>query len=360
VALVLLYSRAAQKIRATINCSKRSVPTSTHHRPFLTLTIATILLLALSTTLVGAETQSQPTLRTFRINKISKFRTTLRIRTEIEGQKPTSIGARTFLQPISTWLEQNISGQATRKIISINPDGSAEIEENLSNYASTTTTSDANENSETNKLRAEAESVLNKWTAPRTLRYRETPSGQISGLSADVIPPLDESGPRVLTAWLLRALRPTAALPAHPLTFGGHWQEPRAVQFAEWTAITASESGEWLAPPTGIRQRGEPTIKLQTTQEIAGTVTSGAEKPAEGNATAHFHAESLSTLALDDLRVISASRTATRDILWTLAPVAGLGKPPQYRGRLFVEISIQVCDETPCTFASGNSGSGSR
>jgi hypothetical protein len=149
-------------------------------------------------------------------------------------------------------------------------------------------------------------------------------------------------------------------LPAHPLALGEHWQEPRVVQFAEWTGTSGSESGEWLPIPAGIRQRGEPTVKLQTTQEIAGNVTSGPEKPAEGSATAHFHAESLSSLALGDLRLMSAARSATRDILWTLAPVEGLEKPTQYRGRLFVEISIQVCDETPCSMANGNSGSGNR
>lgn len=333
---------------------------SNHHRSLPTAIFATTFLIAISLSTTLTRAQSQPPLRNFQKNKITAFRTSLRIRTEIEGQKPASIGVKTFLQPISTWLEQNLSWQATRKIISINPDSSAEIEEQISNLAFTTTTSDEAEDSETKNRATDAESALTKWTTPKILRYRESRSGQIAGLSVDAIPPLDESVPRVLTAWLLRALRPTAALPARPLNFGEHWHEPRAVQFAEWSAITASEAGEWLAPPSGIRQRGEPTIKLQTTQEITGTVTSGAEKSAEGSASAHFHAESLSTLALDDLRLMSASRTATRDILWTLAPVEGLEKPPQYRGRLFVEISIQVCDETPCPNSGGSSANSKR
>ena len=320
------------------------------------LIIAAACLITFSAALVSAQTQ--PIFRSFQQKNISTFRITLRIRTEIEGQKPNPIGAKTFLQPISTWIEQNISWQTTRTITAINPDGSAEIEEKLSNFSATTTTSD--ESAETKKLQAGLESALDKWSTRRTLQYRETQSGQISKLTAESAPPVDESSPRVLTAWLLRALRPTAALPARPLNLGEHWQEPRVAQFAEWTATTGSEAGEWLAPPSGVRQRGEPTIKLQTTQEITGTVTSGAERPTEGSAAAHFHAESLSTLALDDLRLVSASRSAARDILWTLTPVEGLEKPPQYRGRLFVEISIQVCDETPCTMPNGNPGSGSR
>jgi hypothetical protein len=320
------------------------------------LIIAAACLITFSGALVYAQTQ--PILRTFQQKNISTFRVNLRIRTEIEGQKPNPIGTKTFMQPISTWLEQNISWQATRTITSINSDGSAEIEEKLSNFSANTTSSD--ESVETKKLETDLESVLSKWIAPRTLKYLETKSGQISKLTAEAAPPVDESSPRVLTAWLLRALRPTTTLPARPLTLGEHWQEPRVVQFAEWTAAAGSEAGEWLAPPAGVRQRGEPTIKLQTTQEISGTVTGGAEKPAEGSAVAHFHAESLSTVALDDLRLMSASRSATRDILWTLGPVEGLEKPPQYRGRLFVEISIQVCDESPCTIPNINPGDGSR
>jgi hypothetical protein len=327
-----------------------------HQRNRTALAIAIFLLIAASTTLTRAQTQ--PILRTFQKNNTAAFRVNLRIRTEIEGQKPNPLGTKTFLQPISTWLEQNISWQTTRTITSIDSDGSAEIEEKLSNFSATTATSD--ESAETKMLQSDLESTLNKWAAPKTLQYRETRSGQVSKLTADSVPPVDESSPRVLTAWLLRALRPTSALPPRPLNLGEHWQEPRVVQFAEWTATAGSEAGYWLAPPAGVRLRGDPKIKYPTTQEITGTVTSGAEKPAEGSATAHFHAESLSTFALDDLRLMSANRSATRDILWTLAPVEGLEKPPQYRGRLFVEISIQVCDETPCNISNGNPGGSSR
>jgi hypothetical protein len=330
----------------------------THRRNRRILTIAAIVLIAIgfSTTLTRA--QSHPSLHTFKQKNISTFRINFRIRTEIEGQKPNPIGTKTFLQPISGWLEQNISWQATRAITGVNSDGSAEIEEKLSNFSATTKTSD--ESAEAKRIQSDVESTLNKWLAPKTLQYHETPSGQISKLTPESAPPVDESSPRVLTAWLLRALRPTTALPARPLNLGEHWQEPRVVQFSEWTSTTGSEAGEWLAPPAGVRQRGEPTIRLQTTQEITGTVTGGAEKPSEGSATAHFHAESLSTLTFDDLRLMSASRSASRDILWTLAPVEGLEKPPRYRGRLFVDISIQVCDETPCTIPNGAAGSGSR
>jgi len=330
--------------------------THSHRRnSFATFTAAYCLLTFAAAVIQG---QSTPALYNYRAKSVTSFRIDLRARIESEIQKPSPIGSKMYLQPINNWLEQDLSWQATRAIIFVTADGSADIDEKLSNFSEKLSSSDDTDDNK--KLLADLESALSKWNTPRTLRYRESRSGQISGLTAESAPPIGESSPRVLTAWLLRALRPTAALPAHPLALGEHWQEPRTVQFTEWTGVTGSESGEWLAIPPGIRQRGEPTVKLQTTQEIMGSVTGGAEKPAEGSATAHFHAESLSTLALDDLRLMSAARSATRDILWTLAPVEGLEKPPQYRGRLFVEISIQVCDETPCSMVSGNSGGGNR
>jgi hypothetical protein len=330
--------------------------TRSHWRnSFATFTAAGCLL-TFAAALVRA--QSTPALYNYRAKSVTSFRIDLRARIESEIQKPSPIGSKMYLQPISNWLEQDVSWQATRTVVSVSQDGSAEIEEKLNNFSEKLSSSDDTDDNK--KLLADLESALSNWNTPKTLHYRESRSGQITGLTAESAPPIGESAPRVLTAWLLRALRPTAALPAHPLALGEHWQAPRTVEFAEWTGTSGSESGEWLVIPAGIRQRGEPTVKLQTTQEITGAVTGGAEKPAEGSATAHFHAESLSTLALDDLRLMSAARSATRDILWTLAPVEGLEKPPQYRGRLLVEISIQVCDETPCPVAAGDSTNGSR
>lgn len=332
--------------------------TTIHNRNYSAVIIATTFLIAIAFSVAVTRAQSTTAFHNFRANSSTTFRINLRVRIESEIQKPSSIGSKIYLQPISNWLEQDLSWQSTRTITSVTPDGSAEIEEKISNFSEKVSSSD--ETNENMKLLADVQSALTKWTTPKIFQYRETRSGQITGLTAESAPPIGESAPRVLTAWLLRALRPTVVLPARPLAPGDHWQEPRAVQFAEWAGTSGSESGEWLAIPAGIRQRGEPTIKLQTTQEITGVVTNGAEKPAEGSAAVHFHAESLSTLALDDLRLMSAARSATRDILWTLAPVEGLEKPPQYRGRLFVEISIQVCDETPCSVVSGSSGSGNR
>jgi hypothetical protein len=283
--------------------------------------------------------QGSPTLRVLRAGRTEAFQVELRVRSEVEGQKPTTIGAKTYVQSVSQWVEQKLTWSVERRVISTGADGAAEIEERLAGFSDTASSS--GNDPDTIKLLEALKAAIQPWEAARTLHYHETRAGQISGLDATSAPPIEEQAPRVLTAWLLRALRTTAALPAHPLAYNQSWQEPRAVQFTEWRGTTGSESGEWIGDTAALRAQSEPAVQLHMTQEIAGTVAAGIEKPAEGAAQARFHAESLSTLALEDLRLLGAARSATREVVWTLAPVEGLATPPQFRGRLIAEIRIK-------------------
>jgi hypothetical protein len=302
-----------------------------------------------------ASAQGNTPLRVLRPERTEVFQVELRVRSEVEGQKPTTIGAKTYVQPVSEWVEQKITWKVERRVISAGADASAEIEERLANFSDAASSSARDP--DTTKLLDGLKAAIQPWEITRTIHYRESRAGQITGLEAAAAPPVEEQSPRVLTAWLLRALRPTAALPAHPLAYNQGWQEPRAVQFAEWSGTTGSESGEWIGETAALRAKSEPAVQLHTTQEIAGTVASGNEKPTEGTAQAHFHSESLSTLALEDLRLMSATRSAAREIVWTLAAVEGLAKPPQFRGRLLAEIRIKGCNENPCSdHGVGNPG----
>jgi hypothetical protein len=306
-----------------------------------------------------AGAQGSAPLRVLRVGRTDRFQVELRVRSEVEGQKSTTIGAKTYVEPVSQWVEERLTWLDERRVISAGADGAAEIEERLTNFSDAADSSGSDP--ETMKLLEALKSAIQPWETARTLRYRETRAGQITGLDAAAAPPLGEQAPRVLTAWLLRALRPTAALPAHPLVYNQSWEEPRAVQFAEWRGTTGSESGEWIGAAAGAHSQAEPAVQLHTTQEIAGTVAAGNEKPAEGAGQAHFHSESLSTLALEDLRLMAATRSGMREIVWTLAPVEGLASPPKFRGRLLAEIHIKACDETPCTYhGNGNSGGSGR
>jgi len=306
-----------------------------------------LLLAAAITSLIApaqAPAQEKPLERQFVTGESASYRIQLKVRIAIEGQQTSTIGAKTYVQPDTRRAEAEISWIATRKILSVDPQGGAEVEETLSDVYRTSL-NDSGQTGSVALQEALRESML-RWpsAAPLVLRYHETRFGQLQGLRSEGVPSLDEAPPRLVSLWLLRALRPTCPLPARPIRLGESWQEPRAAQLENWDDVRAAETGAWLEVSASV----VPALRLHTTQQISGRVTSGSEKPPEGAALGNFHGESLSTISLQDGRLLAATRSASREITWMLEPVEGLPERPQFRGRLSVEVQIQSCDENNC------------
>jgi len=293
-----------------------------------------------------AVAQEKPLERSFLAGMSASYRIQLLVRSEIQGQQPVQIGAKTYVKPFSREAHGRLSWRATKHVISVRADGTADIEEVL-DEAESAQAGGSSADEETEKLVKAVRDALEQWGVMRALRYHETRTGQLTDLTVDGAPPLEEPSPPVLTLWLLRALRPGVALPAAPIRFGELWNEPRTAQLPHWADVRGSEAGGWLAA-TGF---AEPTARLHVVQQLSGTVTSGAEKPPEGTAQARFHAESVNTVSLGDGRLMAATRSATREITWTLAQVNGLRQRPEFRGRLSVEVQIEACNDSPCLSA---------
>ncbi len=289
--------------------------------------------------------------RTFTAGSTAQYRIQVSVLTELEGQQPETIGAKTYVHPFARSAERRIAWRSTVHILSVGSGGAADIEETLNDFSSSTGESSPAGDPEAAKLTKALEEMSANWTTAdtKTIRYRETPAGQLLGLESSGVPPIVESSPPLLTLWLLRALRPVAVLPARPISIGGHWQEPRAVTLESWAEVKGTESGEWLESSRTVSSAdSEPAIRLLVVQQIQGKIAAGPEKPPEGAADGRFHAESLATLSLSDGRVLAATRSATREITWTLAPVPGLDRPPEFHARLSVQIEIEEC-HGPCT-----------
>lgn len=280
--------------------------------------------------------QEKPLQRGFVAGSAHRYRVHLSVRSELEGQHTEKIGAKTYVTPFTRFAEGTISWQAARRVVSVAPE-SAEIEELLEQFSAVEAQAGTQEAAEVQRLLGALRGTLQKWGEPRTLRYRESVTGQVQGVSPLGVPLLDEPAPQLLTPWLLRALRPAAALPAQPVQFGKGWQEPRAVQLPNWSDVQGTESGEWLE----VADSAEPATRLHIVQQISGKVISGADHRPEGTAEGRFHAESLAVVSLTDGRLLSATRSAMREITWVLAPVEGLPEPPRFRGRLSVQVRIE-------------------
>ncbi len=286
--------------------------------------------------------------RVFTVAAPDRYRVILSIRSEVEGKRPVGIGAQTYVEGFVRSAEARTSWRATRRIPRLQTDGAADVEESLDDFETIQLTSSP-EDDETRKLAAALRSALEAFLVPRTVRYRESPGGQLAGLQAEAVPNLAEGAPPVLTLWLARALRPTVSPPQKPITFGQRWQEPRAVRLEGWNELQGSETGEWLEAPGA----GEPAVRLYIAQEISGTVA-GQRREDEPAAQARFHADGLATIAMQDGRLLLAERSALRSVSATLEAVPGLVEPQRFAARLSVYIHIQDCRNDPCTAPSRN------
>ena len=295
--------------------------------------------------------QERPLGRSFSVGESVRYRIQLVVQTEVAGQQTETIGAKTYVRPFSRTAETALSWVATRRVLAVDASGTAEVEETLDHFGSLAHVS-TSADQEAEKLSGAQREALAGWKVMRSLRYHETRAGQLLDLKTDGVPSLGEAPPTLLTLWLLRALRPAAALPGTSIHFDHPWQEPRTAQLPGWAEVRGSENGEWLE----AREAFEPAVRLHVVQQISGTVVSGAEKPPEGTAQGRFHGESLNTVSLGDARLLAARRSATREITWTLVPVEGLPERPQFRGRLSVQVQIEACNEDPCLFPGLGAG----
>jgi hypothetical protein len=293
-------------------------------------------------------------LRMFSADTTSEYRIQLTLRSELTGDQPETIGAKTYMHPFARSAGRTVAWQAVRHVLSVRPDGSAAIEESLEDFSRDDAAPSAGGDPESAKLERALRTVLENWirAAPIHLRYRETAQGRLERLDPAGVPGLEEAAPPLLALWLLRALRPVAPLPQRPIVPGERWQEPRAVALDGWDGVQAFESGEWLAAPQAASL--EPAARLLVVQQILGKIVAGPEKPPEGSAQGSFHGESLVTFSLVDGRLLSATRSATREVSWTLAPVAGLNRAPQFAARLSAQVEIEEC-HGPCSIDSSRS-----
>lgn len=282
----------------------------------------------------------------FAAGATQRYRVELLVHTELAGQRPVRVGVKGYAEPFTRFAEARIIWLATERTLSVGADGAAEMEEILGSFSVVAPNAATGDDPEWKKLAAALDDALRGWAHPRTVRYRASPAGQLRGLPREAAPPLDESAPQILTPWLVRALRPAAALPAKPIRFGERWQEPRAVTLPGWENVQGAESGEWLQ----ALESDEPAAGLQIVQQITGKVAAEGERLAPDGATplsvtGRFHGESLATVSLMDGRLMRATRSATREITWTLPPGEGFEQPLRFEGRLSLQVRIEECGE---------------
>lgn len=288
--------------------------------------------------------------RAFQPGDIYRYRVELVVRSEVAGQRPARVSGRTYAEPFTEAAEASLSWNVSRLIAAVDRNGAAEIEETLRDFSTPPPAENQEGEPRPGQLLADA---LLAWSRqlPAALRYRESRAGQIMDLGANAGPELD-AAPPVLTLWLRRALRPTAALPSQPPREGERWSEPRAVRLPPWTEVQGTESGEWLPGP--LREGSVvQLIHLHVVQQISGGVPAVADEssaaPTAPPAQGRFHAESLAALVHLGPPMYggygglySAARSASREVTRVVEGVPNLAGDVIFRARISVEIRIQI------------------
>ena len=82
----------------------------------------------------SAAGQQKQVVRDFAAGTTNRYRIQLRVRSEVEGKRPVEIGVKTYVAPFSRSAEGQLSWQASRRVLSVGGDGSAEIEEILEDF----------------------------------------------------------------------------------------------------------------------------------------------------------------------------------------------------------------------------------
>ena len=324
-----------------------STPRTRFNFPFSLFRCSAVLICAgLWVPPLAAQAPEKPLERVFQPGTETSYRVELTLRSSVEGPRAISAGEKAYAEEFLHSAEFTLRWRATRQVKSAGDE--AEITEFLDQF-SVRPGPMRSASEEELQLQTALRAALEKWTegGSITLRYRESQTGKLLGLSAQAAPVLDES-PAVLSLWLARALRPTVALPQTPFRFGSRWGEPRAVQLPPWEEVAGTETGEWLEPmPLGSGTSTSAAVaRLHIVQHISGRIPSASAGSAAGRAT--FHTDSLTQMIVSGIYALgetgeidSATRSASREIVRTLAPIPGLADPPVFRASIKAQIRIQ-------------------
>jgi hypothetical protein len=293
----------------------------------------------------GTFAQPRPLTRHFVASVEERYQVTLILRAESHSVTTDTVAAQTYVTPVVDAAEVSLHWRADRRILSVQDDGSAVIEE-----ASVPASQQCEETPPSEKTDAELQSSLKtfctSWLKAELIRYSENTRGVLreatAGASENARPPLGETAPPLLSLWLKRAVRPDVILPQLPFEIGATSQQSFQPTSNVLKNARGSETTEWLNA-----QDETPAAMLHVVQQLLWDATPPA---AAVRAESHesqipkdesFFADSLSTVSLQDGSLLRANRSASRTTSRHVDPVPGLPQPPEFSSKLTVTVTIE-------------------
>jgi hypothetical protein len=288
----------------------------------------------------SAAAQPRPFTRHFVAALEEHYLVKFELKADSRSVSAETIAAQTYVTPVIHSAAVTATWQARRKIGSVNPDGTAIVDEEIVPSEPLCVERSPDGGSAAGGLAQALADFCRYWNGRNAFRYRESPQGLLQQLSpaGNPLPPLGEAAPPLLALWMNRAVRPSAIL--NDLNFAVGATMQRAFQPASLKDARGSEFTEWLAAPDE-----RPAATLHVLQQLSWNRPSvGAGEPGQTEPQTvdeSFFADSLTTLALADGSVLHASRTASRSTSRRLEKVPGLPETPEFSSKLTIVVTIE-------------------
>jgi hypothetical protein len=286
--------------------------------------------------------QQQPLARHFVAGAEERYQVTLDVKAESHSVTTETVAAQTYVTPVVSSAEVSVRWLATRRILSVMSDGSAQIEEvAIRGTARCEPQTTSGEKSEA-ALLASLREFCDAWLREPAARYSESIRGLLQESKESQLPALGESSPPFLALWLRRAARPDVIFPPLPFAVGATANQSFQPAANLLKGARGSESIDWLDAP------GEtPAAMLHVVQQLTwksqflqpATDSDAQLSPRDRDES--FFADSLTTLSLLDGSVLRANRVASRSVIRNFDAIPGLPTPPDFSSKLTVRIVME-------------------
>jgi|KBSMisStandDraft_5_1062788.scaffolds.fasta_scaffold29076_2 hypothetical protein len=291
----------------------------------------------------AAEVQHKPLRRVFVAKTEERYNVSVILKAQTESVLTETVASKTYVMPVTHAAEVKLRWRATRRVLSVGPDGVAGIEESFVEDQPCEEIPQPGGKSDA-RLLASLEHLCASLSSALTIHYAEDSKGSLHEAGAPSEPPdLGEEAPPLLALWLRRAVRPNVILPTLLFEAGARARQELHPSGDLLQDAQGSESTEWLDA-----QSDTPAAALHVVQQLGwdapgrASITKGVTTHLE-SAPRHegFFADSITTLSLIDGSVLRANRSASRTTRHKMETIAGLLGPPEFSSKLTTSVIIE-------------------
>ncbi len=280
--------------------------------------------------------QQKPLTRTFVAGTQERYQVNVAIRVETHGVSTEKVGDKAYTDFYTHEATGEVSWRSTRKIASVNPDGTAAVEELLDHFVANCD-KDPTSKSFNATLQKSVQVTCAGWQMTTAINYEEENNGLLRGLPAPM--PAVDSDSSLLSLWIRRAFRPSVVLSKTPIEFGTRSEHRVGNPSSNENQPKGDESSEWLESqsenPSAIWHVSQSLRWIDLPNQKVPNMPGGKPQMRQ-----LFYADSLNTISLLDGSLLKASRSATRETTELLDPVHGLADPPTFGSKLTITVTI--------------------